>query len=445
MARKFDIQLDAPHPAQNIVLKGRKRFNVLSCGRRWGKTNLTNQLIAEVVAYNLNNGLNEDMGYMSPSYKNLAPTWRSFKNAFKKLITTKNEQDHTAEIMGQFMVEFWSLDKPENIRGRKYKRMIIDEAALILALKQIFKLILLPTVGDLMGDVWLFSTPRGFNDFHYYYELGQNALFPDWASWIMPTSSNPYFPKEELMTQKALLDPDEYAQEWEGKFVTLGNNPFDVERFTVWDSLLEAIADQGVMYQVRYWDIANSADGDYTASSKLTITTEPKFIISDPVRHRGVWGSTFPLIKQQLLMEPHVTHIFETEGIGGIAWQVIQMDAELRDIIKLPAGRIFTQQSKEERANLWALELRSGRLGYVKGFGMQDVLDEIRDFPAGDHDDYVDGISGNFLAFVFFFGGYHKLLKAKVIEKQDTRPSPINVPSAKAANVIELLSDEFSI
>jgi len=440
--KKVDVPLDAPHPAQALVSRDRKRFNVLSCGRRWGKTHLTSQLVAEVVAHNLNNGLAEDMGYMSPTYKNLAPTWRNFKRTFKKIISSKNEQEHTAEILDSFVIEFWSLDKPENIRGRKYKRIIIDEAALIIALRQIFKLILLPTVGDLMGDVWFFSTPRGFNDFHYYYELGKNPIFGDWNSWIMPTSTNPYFPKEELENQRGLLDPLEYAQEWEGKFVALGNNPFDLEYLGVYKTLNEALFGQMPLYQLRYWDIANSADGDYTASSKLTVTDRPQFIISDPVRYRGVWGSTYPMIKQQLLMEPEVMHIFETEGIGGIAWQMIQMDNELAGIKKYPAGRVFTSQSKEERANLWALEMRSKRVAYVEGPGMSDVLDEMRSFPAGEHDDYVDGISGNFLAFVFFCGGYQQLMKSRVIEPQSLRPSIFT--GQKSADIIHLLGDEFS-
>jgi len=31
------IQLQTPHPAQAKVIAERKRWNVVSCGRRWGK------------------------------------------------------------------------------------------------------------------------------------------------------------------------------------------------------------------------------------------------------------------------------------------------------------------------------------------------------------------------------------------------------------------------
>lgn len=440
MARPTEIQLENLHPGQLQVSQGRKRFNVLSCGRRWGKTHMTNYLIAEVVRHNLNGGLTEDMGYMSPTYKNLAPTWRNFVRTFKPIITYKSEQDHVAEILGSFFVEFWSLDKPENIRGRRYKRVIIDEAALIFALRHIFKVIVLPTLGDLVGDAWLFSTPRGFNDFHHFYKLGQNPMQLDWASWIKPTSSNPFFPKGELEEQRKLLEPDEFAQEWEGKFVALGNSPFDIDNFTRCKTLFEAVGEQLVLHQLRYWDIANSDTGDWTASSKMTITSTPEFIISNPFRVRGQWGQNYNLIKGQILSEPHVTHIIETEGVGGIAFQMLKMDAQLNHIIILPATKIFTTQGKEERANLWAMELRNHRMKIVEDMGFEDVLQEIAAFPNGQHDDYVDGISGNVLGFIYFCGGYQKLLDSKKIAPQTVGKAP-NYYKEK---LIHSLADEFS-
>lgn len=425
------------HEGQKLVSDQRSRFNVLSCGRRWGKTHFTYRLIAEMCMYNLNNGLSEDMGYMSPTYKNLEPTWRRFCKTFEPIITRKSETSHTAEIMNSFLVEFWSLDKPENIRGRQYKRIIIDEAALILALKEIFKLILLPTIGDLMGDAWFFSTPRGFNDFHHYYRLGQNPIFHEWMSWIMATDTNPYFPKAELEAQRKLIDADEYQQEWEGKFVALGNSPFDISNFSEYETLQIALLGQHPLYNIRYWDIANSEKGDYTASSLMTITDTPNFIISQPVRWKGLWGNNFPLIKRRMLEEPHVTHVFETEGVGGIAWQMILQDPDLAYCKKMPAGKMFTMQSKEERAQIWAMELQSKRMGIVKDPFYQDLLDEIAGFPFGSHDDWVDGVSGNMLAFIYYFGGYKKLLHSKKIQPKTTGKET----SYEKGKLIHLLGD----
>jgi hypothetical protein len=34
----IELNLPAPHPAQAKLIQEAKRFNVLCCGRRWGKT-----------------------------------------------------------------------------------------------------------------------------------------------------------------------------------------------------------------------------------------------------------------------------------------------------------------------------------------------------------------------------------------------------------------------
>jgi hypothetical protein len=38
MARTIELRLPQPHAAQQMVIQQSKRFNVVCCGRRWGKT-----------------------------------------------------------------------------------------------------------------------------------------------------------------------------------------------------------------------------------------------------------------------------------------------------------------------------------------------------------------------------------------------------------------------
>lgn len=426
----MDINMHALHPGQQQVYDERSRFNVLSCGRRFGKTDLSYPLISEVINFNVVNDTNYDMAYMAPTYKNLKPVWRKFCNVFKSIISSTSAVDYTATILDRFVIEFWSLDKPENIRGREYIRCIIDEAALIGNLKDIFKMIILPTLGTLQGDAWFFSTPRGFNDFYYYYALGQNPLFDDWMSWIMPTSANPHFPAEELEAQRKLTTPDAFAQEWEGKFVSLGNSPFNIENFKekTYDTIEQCLTalNQKPVYKIRYWDIANSENGDNTASVLVTTTDEPNFILSKPVAFQGEWGTNYGAVKNIMLSEPDVLHMFETEGVGGVAWWMIQQDADLASINKMPAGRVFTKQKKTERANLWAIELNSHRMCVIRDLGYLDMLEEIAAFPNGSHDDRVDSISGAFLTYIWVYNGYAQLMDAKKIPEQTVRDSKID-------------------
>jgi hypothetical protein len=38
MSKTIELHLPQPHPAQLQVIQQAKRFNVVCCGRRWGKT-----------------------------------------------------------------------------------------------------------------------------------------------------------------------------------------------------------------------------------------------------------------------------------------------------------------------------------------------------------------------------------------------------------------------
>jgi hypothetical protein len=51
ISNKLRIELPAPHAAQRQVLAEAKRFNVLACGRRWGKSTLgVDRIIKPVLA-----------------------------------------------------------------------------------------------------------------------------------------------------------------------------------------------------------------------------------------------------------------------------------------------------------------------------------------------------------------------------------------------------------
>jgi hypothetical protein len=65
------------------------------------------------------------------------------------------------------------------------------------------------------------STPRGLNDFHTLYQLGQDPLQLEWASWQMPTSVNPFIRTEELVAAQKELPERAWAQEYNAMFLQL--------------------------------------------------------------------------------------------------------------------------------------------------------------------------------------------------------------------------------
>jgi len=209
------ITLPRPLDWQRDVMDARARFSVLACGRRSGKSTLgQHQLIVAALA-------GRPAGYFAPSYKLLGEFWRELRTTVEPITRSKSEQDHRLELATRGVIELWSLDDPNPARGRKYARVVVDEAAMVSNLLDIWQLAIRPTLADFAGDAWFLSTPRGLNDFHQLYQFGQDPLEPAWRSWQMPTSVNPYIGAEEIEAARHELPERAFAQEYLAQFVQL--------------------------------------------------------------------------------------------------------------------------------------------------------------------------------------------------------------------------------
>lgn len=209
------VQLVRPHAAQQQILDEARRWNVVALGRRSGKSTLAQHLLAETALHA------QPAGYFAPTYKLLAEFWREIRSTLEPITTTKSEQDHRLELITGGTLEMWSLDDPNPARGRKYKRIVVDEAAMVQNLVDIWQLALRPTLSDLQGSAWFMSTPQGLNGFHMLYLLGVDPLQPEWKCWQMPTSVNPYIPPEEIESARHELPERAYAQEYLAQFLAL--------------------------------------------------------------------------------------------------------------------------------------------------------------------------------------------------------------------------------
>ena len=203
-----------PRPYQIEIHKSLKRFNVLSCHRRFGKTHLS---INEII----------DKGYKcahpNPQYAYLAPNygqakrvaWDVVKQYTKNLPgVTYNETELKCEFSrGSDRVRILLLgaENPDSLRGIYLDGVVLDEYASMNA--TIWSEVIRPALLDRLGWAIFISTPKGLNNF---YEVYQAALKDaNWYAATFRASETGIIPISELEMARATMSESEYSQEFE--------------------------------------------------------------------------------------------------------------------------------------------------------------------------------------------------------------------------------------
>jgi hypothetical protein len=216
----IELTLPKPHAGRTMggqkrILSEMRRFNVLDCGRRFGKTDLCEIVIHQPILAGY------PVGWFAPSYKILDEAWTEITRLYAPVITGANKTEKRIDFITGGILEGWTLDKEGAARGRKYKRIVIDEAARVKNLVDIFNYDLRATLIDYAGDALFPSTPKGLNDFWRLWELAGDD--PDWMRWQMPTSENPHIALSEVDTMRATMPERVAKQELDAEFLEDGS------------------------------------------------------------------------------------------------------------------------------------------------------------------------------------------------------------------------------
>src|SRR5690349_4353752 len=88
------LKIAKPHPAQKMILDSGKRFNVIVCGRRFGKTRMALlRSVRQILA-----GM--PVSYYAPVYKMMSEFWREAVEFYKPIITEQNKSEHWFKVIG---------------------------------------------------------------------------------------------------------------------------------------------------------------------------------------------------------------------------------------------------------------------------------------------------------------------------------------------------------
>lgn len=206
------LTLPKLHLEQQNIKRNAARFNVLVMGRRWGKDVLLEDRLIEPALSGY------PVAWFNPSYPMLTEVWRTIRNLLYPVIKRVDRQQHRLELITGGVIDMWSLDAFDSARGRKYKRVIINEAGLSANLQEAWEEVIRPTLTDYEGDAWIAGTPKGRTYFWKLYLKGKDSAQSEWRSWQRPTSGNPFIKAAEIKAAQDDLPQDVFEQEYLAEF-----------------------------------------------------------------------------------------------------------------------------------------------------------------------------------------------------------------------------------
>ena len=203
-----------PREHQREIHRGRKRFSVLVCHRRFGKTVCA---INETIKAACVNKLK------APRYTYIAPMYKQAKSIvwdYLKYYTRPipgisfNEAELRADFPNGGRISLLGADNPDSLRGIYLDGVVLDEMAQMP--DRLWGEVIRPTLADREGWAMFIGTPRGHNSFYDLYNFARQDS--DWFAHMYKASETRIIPDAELELLKKEMTPEQYEQEFECSF-----------------------------------------------------------------------------------------------------------------------------------------------------------------------------------------------------------------------------------
>jgi len=369
----------ALHPGQKTILASRSRFRVISAGRRFGKTLLATEWLTLEPGGAIEG---KPVAFFSPAYKLLLEVWDQMERTLKPIIKKANKTEMRIELITGGTIDFWTLEDKDAGRGRKYARVVLDEAAHARYLKDAWERAIAPTLSDYQGEAWFISTPNGMGYFHELFQRGGDPERPDWDSFHMPTSVNPYLSSDQIERARGDLPDLVFRQEYLAQFITFGAGLVKPEH------LIDDVAPDGLPIIIGVDLAISEKDGaDFTAIVVMARDERTGIVyIKEAERHRLGFSAILDRIK--------ATAARHKESLKLIAIENTQYQAAvIQELIRtttLPVRGVRPDKDKVTRFLPLLTRYERGLVRHDPSGIPAWFRDEILSFPSGEHDDGVD-------------------------------------------------------
>lgn len=223
-----ELEFEAHH-GQTLILTATQRFIVACCGRRWGKDHVAPiKIMSHSFAFQSPRG-GKQYAWLSPVYnpqgKDAFRTVLKFAESAGLLQGKIETPPQEITLINGDRISFFSMEKPDNLRGGQYDGIVINEAGLIPDLEALWNGPIAAMLLDRKGWALIQGTPKGKNGFHRFFLRGmrgptlEDGTENPWVSFRFPSASNPFLDPVEIERLRSELPEDMFRQEFLAEFL----------------------------------------------------------------------------------------------------------------------------------------------------------------------------------------------------------------------------------
>jgi hypothetical protein len=206
------------------------RFKALRCGRQFAKTWIAPGLVQ-----------GEECAWFAPQHMTWSEVHLDLAQMLQPILDSSSRTPPVIRLSNGGRIDFWSLENPIAGRGRRYRRVVIDEAAFTKdgdnrsddSMMALWEKGIKPTLFDYGGEALVCSNSAGRNPDNFFYNICTDSQY-GFQEFHATTLDNPLLPKrtrneshEDWLARRARFhedlrqdnDPLVYAQEYLAEFV----------------------------------------------------------------------------------------------------------------------------------------------------------------------------------------------------------------------------------
>jgi len=211
------------------------RLKALRCGRRYGKTDFGKIWIADGLARSM------ECAWFAPQHNTWSEVFPAIVEIFRPILLEASKSKGVIRLKNGGRLDFWTLGNAIAGRGRRYHRIVIDEAAFTKdgdntlddSMMGLWERAIKPTLLDFNGEALVCSNSNGKDPDNFFYTICTDPRY-GFKEYHATTLDNPLLPKrlrgesdsgwaerraQVLAALKNDNDPLVYAQEYLAEFV----------------------------------------------------------------------------------------------------------------------------------------------------------------------------------------------------------------------------------